>query len=465
MTKNHVYILFISAFFFIAGPVFAASDPQKDLVNLGSAIYKDLNLSLNQNQSCMTCHHSSAGFADPANRISPALLPVSEGSILTLFGGRNAPTASYTGFNPIFHHDGSLFVGGLFWDGRATGRMDITATGGLGDGPTGDPLADQAKGPFGNPVEMALTPNTEVAVVGKIQTSDYADKFEKVFGPNAFANVKVAYNNASLAIAAFERSEKLNKFNSKFDKFVQELQKQGGDVSTFGVVVIGDFREYVGPPQGFKSKYFSYDEADGLAIFNADSYTQLGDELLPGEQNGGMCYLCHLTTNHVVAANDPNQPLNGPAPGIYNPLLTDFTFDNLGIPVNLRIADLAGDQPIDLGLGGQVGQLMVAAAEASQVCNPTDEEGKFKVSSLRNLSRTAPYGHNGFFATIYDIVHFYNTRDALPNCIGILGEIPGINCWPEPEVFATVNASELGNLGLTLQQEQKLVMFLETLDD
>ncbi len=458
MTKNHVYILFISAFFFIAGPVFAASDPQKDLVNLGSAIYKDLNLSLNQNQSCMTCHHSSAGFADPANRISPALLPVSEGSILTLFGGRNAPTASYAGFNPIFHHDGSLFVGGLFWDGRATGRMDITATGGLGDGPTGDPLADQAKGPFGNPVEMALTPNTEVAVVGKIQTSDYADKFEKVFGPNAFANVMVAYNNASLAIAAFERSEKLNKFNSKFDKFVQE---QGGDVSTFGVEDVGGFRMYVGPPPGFKSKYFSYAEADGLAIFNADSYTQL--EISPmAADNGGMCYLCHLTTNHVVAANDPNQPLNGPAPGIYNPLLTDFTFDNLGIPVNPQIAALAGPQSMDLGLGGQVDQLEAATYPGY---NSADEEGKFKVSSLRNLSRTAPYSHNGFFATIYDIVHFYNTRDALPNCTGTPGEIPGINCWPEPEVFATVNASELGNLGLTLQQEQKLVMFLETLDD
>ncbi|MBW2647708.1 MAG: hypothetical protein JRE23_16335 [Deltaproteobacteria bacterium] len=452
MTKNHVYIFFISIFFFISGPVFAASDPQKDLVNLGSAIYNDLNLSLNQNQSCMTCHHSSAGFADPANRISPALLPVSEGSILTLFGGRNAPTASYAGFNPIFHYDVAegLFRGGLFWDGRATG-MDVTDTGDLGSGPTGDPLADQAKGPFGNAVEMALTWDntgvlTEVAVVGKIQTSDYADKFEKVFGPNAFANVMVAYNNASLAIAAFERSKKLNKFNSKFDKFVQE---QGGDVSDFGVEYVGGFRNYVGPPPGFKSKYFSYDEADGLAIFNADSYTQLENTQMG--DNGGMCYLCHLTTNHVVAADDPNQPLNGPVPGIYNPLLTDFTFDNLGIPVNPQIALLIGDaQDQDLGLGGQAAQLNAAYGS---VYNSLVEDGKFKVSSLRNLSRTAPYSHNGFFATIYDIVHFYNTRD-VPTAV-----------WPAPEVSANVNVSELGNLGLTLQQEQKLVMFLETLDN
>ena len=126
--------------------------------------------------------------------------------------------------------------------------MDVTATGGLGDGPTGDPLADQAKGPFGNPVEMALTientgMSTEEAVVGIIQASDYAAKFEKVFGPNAFADVMIAYNNASLAIAAFERSKKLDKFKSKFDKFVQE---QGGDVSDYGVEVQADgFRKYI----------------------------------------------------------------------------------------------------------------------------------------------------------------------------------------------------------------------------
>ena len=162
-----------------------------------------------------------------------------------------------------------------------------------------------------------------------------------------------------------------------------------------------------------------------------------------------MCYLCHLTTNHVVAAVDPNNPANGPAPGTYNPILTDFTFDNLGIPVNPRIAELAGPQTTDLGLGGQAAQL----AAVCPLCNPSEEEGKFKVSSLRNLSRTAPYGHNGFFATIYDIVHFYNTRD-----------VPGAG-WPAPEVPATVNTDELGNLGLTLAQEQKLVKFLETLND
>jgi cytochrome c peroxidase len=474
MKKNCILIFFVAAIF-LAGIAIAGNN---QLINLGGALYRDLNLSVNSNQSCMTCHHNGAGFADTENRVHPTVFPVSDGSIPTLFGGRNAPTAAYAGFSPRFHYDGELFVGGLFWDGRATGRYDVTATKDLGTGGTGDPLADQAKGPFGNPVEMALTPNTEATVVAIIRDSEYADLFEKVF-PGALypGNELVAYQNASIAIAAFERSKNINKFSSKFDKFVAE---KGGDVSTFGVVCLDasnepktcgddDFRHYVGPPDGFKSKAFSYDEAVGLALFNADSYTQFGES--PPEDvegvlgiNGGSCHLCHLTKNHEVVEEDPNQPANGPAPAIYNPILTDFSYDNLGIPVNPQIATLAGPQPTDYGLGAQVEQLKAAypffipPAEmpdglGGYIPVVLDEIGKFKVSSLRNLSRTAPYGHNGFFATIFDIVHFYNTRD-----------VPGAG-WPEPEVPATVNTDELGNLGLTLEQELKLVKFLGTLND
>ena len=440
---------FALAAFFTASPVFSATQ----LENLGGAIYKDLTLSLNTNQSCMSCHHPASGFADPQNRISPVLFPVSEGSIVGQFGGRNAPSASYAGFSPIFHYDAKsgLFVGGLFWDGRATGmKLGPTATGTLGSGPTGDPLADQAKGPFGNPVEMAvpLAQNSyygeyspEAEVVARIQAS-YAGNFKKVFGPGAFKDTGVAYNNASLAIAAYERSNNVNKFRSKFDKFMQE---QGGDISTFGVKLVDGFRYYTGPPPGFKSKYFSYNEADGLAIFNADSYTQNGAVPPTLNANGGQCYLCHLTTKHEVIA-DAYRPVNGPAPGTYNPVLTDFTFDNLGIPANPRIAELAGSQSPDPGLGGQTYQL----AAASPDCDTSLQDGKFKVPSLRNISRSAPYGHNGYFASIYDIVHFYNDRDSM----SLL-----------PEVAQNVNDTELGNLGLTLHQEQKLVMFLETLND
>ena len=295
----------------------AAAATQNNLSRLGSAIYKDTNLSLNKNQSCQSCHHPSAGFADPDNLAYPVTLPVSDGSNTTLFGGRNAPTAAYSGFSPNLYFDAAqgLYIGGMFWDGRATGWT------------LNDPIAEQALGPFLNPVEMGLSSAAEV--VGIVQTSSYANLFLNLFGPTDLADevaVKEAYNNIGRAIAAFERSKDLVKFNSKFDKFWQE---QGQAVDTFGTDGNGN---YVPLPTNFKSKVFTPQEAKGLALFNA--------------VDKGNCALCHLTSNHVDAGGN-----------VYPPLFTDFTYDNLGIPVNPQIAILAGAQPIDYGLGARTAEL------------------------------------------------------------------------------------------------------------
>jgi len=77
------------------------------------------------------------------------------------------------------------------------------------------------------------------------------------------------------------------------------------------------------------------------------------------------------------------------------------------------------------------------------------------------------YGHNGYFKSLWGIVHFYNTRDVLPVCAGDYTEAQALaaNCWPAPEVPANVNTAELGDLGLTLAEEQALVAFLTTLSD
>jgi cytochrome c peroxidase len=85
--------------------------------------------------------------------------------------------------------------------------------------------------------------------------------------------------------------------------------------------------------------------------------------------------------------------------------------------------------------------------------------------SLRNIAVTAPYGHNGVFATLEDIVHFYNTRDTL----GVVADNndPGfaVTGWPAPEVAENVNTDELGDLGLTEEEETALVAFLKTFTD
>ena len=80
-----------------------------------------------------------------------------------------------------------------------------------------------------------------------------------------------------------------------------------------------------------------------------------------------------------------------------------------------------------------------------------EEYGKFRVPTLRNIALTAPYGHNGYFKTLEEIVHFYNVRD--------------VEDFPPAEYPETVNKDELGNLGLSQEEETAIVAFLRTLTD
>ena len=94
----------------------------------------------------------------------------------------------------------------------------------------------------------------------------------------------------------------------------------------------------------------------------------------------------------------------------------------------------------------------------------TAEFGKFKVPSLRNVAVTAPYGHNGVFKTLKEVVHLYNTRDTLGNCAKRTDPLSGKNCWPLPEVNQTKNPL-VGHLGLSDADENDIVAFLNTLTD
>jgi cytochrome c peroxidase len=93
------------------------------------------------------------------------------------------------------------------------------------------------------------------------------------------------------------------------------------------------------------------------------------------------------------------------------------------------------------------------------------------VPTLRNVDlRPSPdsvkaFGHNGFFKSLEAIVHFYNTRDALPRCEGLTDARPGSNCWPTAEVGENLNVDEMGRLGLTVEEERAIVAFMRTLSD
>ena len=75
------------------------------------------------------------------------------------------------------------------------------------------------------------------------------------------------------------------------------------------------------------------------------------------------------------------------------------------------------------------------------------------------------FGHNGYFKSLEAIVHFYNTRDALPRCDSPKEALPGKNCWPAPEIAENLNIDEMGRLGLTAEEEQAIVAFMRTLSD
>lgn len=489
LKKSVCCFIILSTFLFLSSAMAAQPTYEEQLIKLGKQIYENKELSVQRPQSCQTCHHPNAGFADPDNAKQPFRFPVSEGSVPKLFGGRNAPTAAYSGFSPIFHYecegDDCLFIGGVFWDGRASGT-EHTATAEINEMPTGDPIADQAKGPFLNPIEMGLgSPNEVVDIV---LASDAGGLFLKLYGPfDPALDYPDAYNFIAIAIAAFERSGEVNRFGSLFDKFVAEQRElrddPSWDPSEFGIVFETDgFRTYEGPGDTV-SKYLSQDQLIGLALFNADS-----DNLGTGGRVGGMCYACHPTSDHVVDGGDPYSIM--PA-DTYSALFTDFSYDNLGMPANqtaIDLFELSGDNvyATDLGLGGQIMIMEDALDDAGEdYYYPGDEpnginivelaaslDGAFKVSGLRGVAETAPYGHNGYFPTLLSIVHFYNTAD-----VDAISEIDWCEdallpahdamvagCWPYPET-GDPNRDELGNLGLSPTQEMQLVMFLEALSD
>ncbi|MEJ2208662.1 MAG: cytochrome c peroxidase [Anaerolineae bacterium] len=416
MKRNH-WILPAAALTtaLIAILIFAGSGIAQDFGlyrSLGQKLYFDTTLSEPDGQSCASCHEPTVGFDDPDSD-----LPVSEGVIPGLFGTRNAPISAYAMYAPAFHFDNveGLYIGGQFWDGRATG------------GELGDPLADQAVGPFLNPVEMANA--DKEMVLADILDGPYAILFTRVCGRGDLQDqtyVDNAYDCVGVAIGMFERSNTFARFNSKYDFYLRRCLALGG--------LPQNCAEAVGPiAYQAADNLLTAQEWHGMRLFMGPNNND--GVLDPGE--GAGCEGCHVAdwvdpasySLHVVV---PFQSTN-----MIPPLFTDFSYDNLGAPKSDH--PLLVGNPVDYGLGG--------------VLSEAAENGKFKVMGLRNIGQSAPYLHHGLFDTLEEVVHFYNTRDVVAEG------------WAAPEVPETVNSDELGNLGLSTADEEAIAAFMRTLDD
>jgi cytochrome c peroxidase len=95
-------------------------------------------------------------------------------------------------------------------------------------------------------------------------------------------------------------------------------------------------------------------------------------------------------------------------------------------------------------------------------------DGQFRVPTLRNIARTAPYGHNGYFANLTYFIEFLATRDVGSPNVGTCSRAPTTptaSCaWPPAEFPATVD-HHVGHLDLSPTDIDDLVAFLETLTD
>ena len=144
-----------------------------------------------------------------------------------------------------------------------------------------------------------------------------------------------------------------------------------------------------------------------------DQYLRGETTLTPQEQNGftvfmdeakGDCFHCHGSDN--------------------NPLWTDNKFHNNGLDSAFS----------DLGLGAVTGD--------------TNDNGKFKSPSIRNLKFTAPYMHDGRFTTLEGVIQHYSE-----------------GLQPSATIDPLMKKVSQGGVGLSTQEKVNLKAFLLSLSD
>lgn len=325
-------------------------------VELGRQLFFDKALSNPNGQSCTVCHAPKTAFADPNHAI------VSEGMIDGAFVNRNSQSLAYVKYVPPLERgpDGQ-YRGGLFWDGRSNS------------------LEHQLAGPFFNKAEMNNSDTLQL--VEEVLNAPYYKLYRKVYGK--LRNATEGYEHICDALAAFERSDFLHEFSSKYDFYL------AGKTT------------------------LSEQEEQGLAIF----------------QGKGRCVSCHTMQPHEDG----------------RVLFTNYGYYNLGVPRNennpfymtLNELNPDGRAAVDLGLGA--------------VLTDDNENGKFRVPTLRNVQYTGPYFHNGYFNTLKEVIHFINTRD--------------VEGHYAPEVPQNIAHQITGSLHLSDAEEDALVAFLLCLTD
>jgi cytochrome c peroxidase len=287
----------------------------------------------------------------------------------------------------VLHYDEQRkdFVGGNFWDLRATGLQ------------TGNPAADQAEGPPLNPVEMA---NSDTAcVVYKLSQRPYHTLFERVWGANAFAihwpaDVQSVCSQPGPAPKA-----------DPFPVHLSPADRRQSDTTFahYAEAISG----YEASPDAspFSSKYdavmtgkakFTPSEQAGFALFNGQA----------------LCITCHSDS-----ANGPRMTVKVGGTLIASsskPIFAHGRAENIGVPKNTDNPYLDENAPDQHGcVADPVGKAYSDTGVAPFLTDKTENTnaqwaalapryvGKFETPTLRNVAQ-APradfvraYTHNG----------------------------------------------------------------------
>jgi cytochrome c peroxidase len=441
---------------------------------LGKLMNFDRTISPNENEACSSCHMPYAGYSGPIPSVNLTMIAY-PGSVHFRAGKRTAQRYTYSSYFPPLQYDAvqGLFFGGNFWDSRATGYLLRTPAGEQSQFPPVDPLE------MGNPDTACITYKLSLAV--------YRPLFELIWGADSFditwpaniAQICATPNGASVfngnatpvalspsdrtrsnndydhwaqSLSAFEHSESVSPFTSKFDAFLKGTYK------------------------------LTAQEAAGYALFRGK----------------GNCNSCHLDGRSTAPAPKTNAEDTGVATNV-TPVFTCFGSANEGLPKNPRDSfyyettpDSFGFTPnpggftyTDFGLGTFLRSGFGSAPNPNsswrQFASTVD--GQMQVMTARNAGFAPPscptteapgpyfqkeFFHNGYIKSLKQLVHFYNTRDLYRNAVES-GDCPAgttekVNCWPEPEVPQNIDMTT-GNLGLTSAEEDKIVAFLQTLSD
>jgi cytochrome c peroxidase len=438
---------------------------------LGKLMNFDKNISPGENIACASCHMPYVGFSGPIPSVNLTMIAY-PGTVHFRAGKRTAQRYTYASYFPPLQFDATqgAFFGGNFWDSRATGYL------------LRSPDAEQAQGPPVDPNEMG---NSDTACVTfKLSRAAYRPLFEEVWGagsldinfPSDTAKICASPNVGGSATQVKLSPEDRIRSNTDYDHWAQSLSAYEHSLS-------------VSP---FTSKFDAF--LAGTVQLTPDE--QAGYELFRGKGN---CNSCHLDGRSTAPSPTTTSSEDTGTAANKAPLFTCFGSANIGLPKNPRDAfyfettpDSFGFTPnpegfafTDLGLGTFLRSGFGSAPNPNSAWRSfaSTSDGKMQTSTVRNVALTPPqcptteapgpyfqkeFFHNGYIKSLKQLVHFYNTRDKFRmavesgNCPA--GTTEKVDCWPEPEVPQNVDMT-IGNLGLTDEEENQIVKFLQTLND